>query len=386
MMLNPQTHICLISAQPVPNLIPAVDRKMQPRRIIQVVSPDMEARARLLKDVLKGRGIRVEQWSVDDAWDIEHLQQRMLELIEREFEIVPDGGIALNATGGTKLMSLAAYESCRLYKMPIFYVHPEKDRIIWLYPEKRAAIDLDDRLKLDPFLQAHGARVSQEKPPQRNIPDKRYLEVAHEIIASIERFSQSLRTLNWLAGSASKQLISDELRNDRGPLAELIDQFESHDFLRRDSGCLRFPDEEARFFVNGGWLEYLVFDAVRQIRQHDPHIQDIARSVNVERQRDKKSVRNELDVAFLRNNRLHIIECKTRQFKGQDEDSHGAGTLYKLKSLKELMGGLQARTMVVTFHDFKTADHSRAKEMGIAVCAGTQLKDLQTHLQDFISA
>jgi hypothetical protein len=153
------THLCLVSGQATPNLTPALDPETRPARVILLVSPDMRRRAVWLGRVLRSRGIRVEDWAVEDAWDIESLEVRILELLERESDAVRSQSLVLNATGGTKPMSIAAYEAFRAYELPIFYVHPEKDRLIWMHPSGRAPRDLENRVRLDAFLLAHGARV-----------------------------------------------------------------------------------------------------------------------------------------------------------------------------------------------------------------------------------
>ena len=80
------------------------------------------------------------------------------------------GTIALNATGGTKPMSIAAYEVFRTFGLPIFYVHPEQDRLIWMHPSGRPAVDLANRLDLEPFLRAHGASVTGGAVQRRPAP------------------------------------------------------------------------------------------------------------------------------------------------------------------------------------------------------------------------
>lgn len=376
-----RTHICLISDQAVPNLIPALDPQMRPARVIQLVSPDMETRAQWLSGVLRSQNVRVERWDLQDAWDIEHVQQRVLELLEKERDELVNNTIALNVTGGTKPMSIAAYEVCRVYDLPIFYVHPEQDRIIWLHPAGRKSQDLADRVKLEPFLQAQGAQLDGE--PGRNVPNPGALDVGHEIVNHIDRFQKAIGRLNWLAAGAGRSLRSESIEGDN-VLEDLIDLFEKGGYLQRMQRHLLFADEKARFFVNGGWLECLVFDAVRRIRKQDEHIQDIAYGVNVKRQQRGQNIPNELDVAFLRNNRLHIIECKTMRFQGKGEDSAGAETLYKLDSLRDLMGGLKARAMLVSYRDLPDYDRTRAQDLGIQVCAGTQLRHLSDRLKAFI--
>jgi hypothetical protein len=161
--MQPSTHLCLVSAQATPNLTPVMDPATAPRRVILLVSTDMARRAEWLQRVLAARGIRVARWDIDDAWDVEHLQVRVLELLDHEADAVQAGEIALNATGGTKPMSIAAYEAFRAYNLPIFYVHPERDRLIWMHPSRQMPVDLENRLRLEPFLLAHGARVESSR-------------------------------------------------------------------------------------------------------------------------------------------------------------------------------------------------------------------------------
>ena len=356
---------------------------MQPRRVILLVSPAMREHAHWLTAVLEKRISGIQEWPVDDPWDITHIQNQVLELLERETAGVAEKSIALNATGGTKPMSIAAYEAFRAYQLPIFYVHPGYDQLIWLYPEQQAPHELADRIKLEPFLQAHGAMVNTKPGPQRNIPDPRRLEIATEIIRNIDHYQDAIGIVNHLAYSAIKNLRSDKIRNQNTQLRDLIEIFAQGGLLEYQHGCLHFRDEEARFFVNGGWLEYHVFDAVRQQRKRDALIQDIAFGVEVTREERGKAIPNEFDVAFLRNNRLHLIECKTKKFTGEGADAPAADALYKLDSLKELMGGLQARAMLVSYRNFNQAHRRRAADLNIHVCAGHDLQQLQHHLKQF---
>ena len=376
------TQICLVSDQPVPNLTPLLDGTLRPQRVILLVGNGKERQAGWLEGVIRRHGLKAERWNLGDAWDIPAIQHRVLELLERMPEELGRRTVALNATGGTKPMSIAAYEAFRAYELPVFYVHPERDRLIWIHPEGRPAHELADRVRLEAFLEIHGARPRREL--RRSIPDPEILEIGAEIVARIDRFGTALAQLNWLAASAEGSLRSKRVEPSRGPLVELIELFEQGGYLQREDDFLRFPGEQSRFLVNGGWLEFLAFDAVRSIRHDDPHIQDIAFGVEVEREQNGNAVRNELDVVFLRNNRLHIIECKTRRFHGKGEGTPGAEALYKLDSLRDLMGGLQARAMLLSFQEMGRHHHTRARDLGIRICAGAALRRLREHLQRFI--
>jgi len=371
------THLYLVSAQVVPNLTPALDPEVAPRTVILLCHAGMHAQTEALTAVLKGRGISVEHWPIDDPWDLEHLQERVLELLARFSE--QPGRIALNATGGTKPMSIAAYEVFRAAGAPIFYVHPELDRLIWMSPADRPNVELDNRLRLDVFLQAHGASV--ESAIGEAVPAARR-ELTAWLAANTGRLGGALKTLNWLAFKSEGVLRSPRLDEHSArdiELRTLIERLESAEVLRFEGGRLHFPDEEARFYANGGWLEEHVYDLVRALRrEHQCGIQDLARSLQIVRrnQRDQP-VRNELDVAFLAENRLYLIECKTRQWRNdRDQTGPGSEALFRLDVLADLLGGLQARAMLVSYHPLDKRVKRRAADLRIQVCDGAKLAEL----------
>lgn len=380
------THLCLVSAQATPNLTPALDPATAPERVILLVSPDMQRRADWLQGVLAGRGMRVERWPVDDAWDVEHLQIRVLELLEREIRAVSTGAIALNATGGTKPMSIAAYEAFRAYDLPIFYVHPERDRLIWMHPGARPAIDLDNRIRLEPFLQAHGTRIQSCR---RDSPVGGRRALAAALAAGAAGSASALGTLNFLAARAQASLTSPllEPRHLRSAvLQDLIDRLVEAGLAERDGDRLRFPDEDARFFANGGWLEEHVHEVIRTLRAEIPHIQDLARGVDITRETLRgETIPNEIDVACLAENRLYLVECKTRIFDGDEPTSPGADALYRLDTLRELLGGLQAQAMLVSYRDLPARILRRAADLRVRVCAGRRLPELAADIRGWLA-
>ena len=186
---------------------------------------------------------------------------------------------------------------------------------------------------------------------------------------------------------AEKSLMSPRLESwqlrDRG-LRELTGRFTDAGLLSMQGQKLKFPDEKARFYVNGGWLEEHVFGVLFNLRADLRTVQDVAHSVDLVRQTARGEVPNEIDVACLADNRLYLIECKTRQWKGKAEGMAGAQALYRLDTLADLLGGLQARAMLVSYWDLPSYDRQRAADLGIAVCAGGALRDLPARLTDWI--
>ena len=63
--------------------------------------------------------------------------------------------------------------------------------------------------------------------------------------------------------------------------------------------------------------------------------------------------------------------------------SDGDDTLYKLESIRDLLGGIQARAMLVSFRPLRHHDVIRATDLGLALIGPDQLSDLKTHLHQW---
>ncbi len=379
------THLCLVSSQITPNLTPALDPSLRPARVVLLTSPDMRQQAAWLGTVLNRRGIRVDEWPIENPWDVEQVQDRVLELLETLSQATAEGVLTLNVTGGTKPMALAAYEACRAYDLPIFYVHPERDRLIWLHPRGRPALELDNRVKLDDFLAAHGTALISRQ--DRAVP-RRLRALTDWLVTQNAHIARPLATLNWLASRAQNGLVTPELdtrqQQDTG-LGELIARFADEGLLSRRGKRLQFPDEDARFYVNGGWLEEHVYGVLRALRGELPHIQDLARSVDITRESGRGDpVPNEIDVACLADNRLHVIECKTRTWSDNSSNGPGAEALYRLDTLGDLLGGIQTRSMLISYRELPAPVLRRASALHVGVCHGARLPEMSAILRNWI--
>lgn len=372
-----RTHLILVSAQPIPNLTPILDDNLRPQKVVMLVSPDMQERSVSLENIFKSRGIRVERCLIDNPWDADCVSEQVLNLLID----YPNGDIALNATGGTKLMSIAAYDVFRSCELPIYYIHPEQDQLLWLWP-KQPAQELADRLKLEDYLMAYGA--DQITLDRTGVIEPLRLLSQH-IIADIERYAPELGTLNYLALNADNAQLSVEI--EQGPqskpiLWQLLELFEQAELCDINGHSLRFKNEQARFTCNGGWLEMHSYAQCLNLKK-SLDIQDIACNITISRQpAGKATVKNEMDIGLIKANRLHLIECKTKSYKDFEQ---GADVLYKLDSLRDLMGGLQGRALLVSFKCLDKISRARAKELNISICSHTELKNLQQHLQKWLT-
>ncbi len=378
--MHNSTHLILVSDQTIPNISPILDQRFRPKKVVLMFAPDKQEVCHRLQGLYRTYGVETLLWPINNAWDIYSIQDRVLELLVTH----EHDEIILNTTGGSKPMSIAAYEVFRSNNKKIFYVHPEKDLLIWMYPHDPTPIDLEDRIKIPNYLKAFGAEEVSYSPFGVK-PELRQLNQA--LVTHIEQFSGALSILNYYASTAEHhQLTSepiDHVSNKNHDFQKLLDLFKQAQLLNIKQNKLHFTDEAARFICNGGWLEYYTHSCCLNIKDK-LILQDVKRNVVVKRRAGQETVKNELDVVLLKDNKAYIIECKTRMFKKRSPDMEN--TLYKLDSISDTLGGVQCRSMLVSYHPMHEHASQRAHELHIEYCSHSELKQLQQKLMEWIPA
>lgn len=122
------THLCLVSAQTTPNLLPVLDETWRPKKVVLACSAPMQHAALALRSAIqaKAAGMVVETLDLPNAYDYTALSDTFLSYLAEH----ADENIALNVTGGTKLMAVAAQEVFRSAGKPVFYVNVETDSVL----------------------------------------------------------------------------------------------------------------------------------------------------------------------------------------------------------------------------------------------------------------
>lgn len=376
------THLCLVSAQATPNLLPVLDEAWRPRRVVLACSAQMKDEAQALRSVIltKGGGITVDLLDLPNAYDYAALSDAFLNYLAAH----ADENVALNVTGGTKLMAVAAQEVFRSEHKPVFYVNVESDEVL-VIGEKSTSRPLQAKLKVHEMLKAHGYSVTTQEQPQIS---RELRDLTARLIDHVASAGRALGIFNALARSARDNHLRAELtpgQQDSRSLSDIVALFEEAGLLRVHGTALIFKNEEARFFANGGWLESHVFEVLRSLRSQHEALSDVVMGMRVgfagASGKAPGKDKNEIDVAFLYRNTLHLIECKTANLAqvGTGEDNKATEAIYKMESLLKL-GGLRTRGMVVDYRGElgkSEANQKRAAEAGIAIVSGAQLKDLK---------
>lgn len=372
------THLCLVSGQATPNLIPVMDHATAPRRVVLAVSPDMKQRADWLSAVMRRHGRQVEILNVPDAYDFNGCWD-----IFSAWLTVQQVEVALNVTGGTKVMAMAAQDVFREMKSPIFYINVENDSFIRLDRGEKPFV-LPGKIKLREYLESHGYSVNKIGKP--DIPAEQR-DFVGRLAYESKRLGKALGRLNGLAMQAKGSLLSpmlDAQDQDSRALDDLIGMFSGAGWLTMADGRIRFPDEAARQFVNGGWIELLVYQSLSKLA---PEFGFADFAIGLEVLAPDGKTKNELDAAFLYKNTLHLIECKSANLaaNGRAEESSGTEALYKLDSLRN-MGGLRTKVLLVDFRGgLRDADKRRAAQMRLGIISGDQLRDLAGALKGWLA-
>lgn len=373
------THLCLVSKQATPNLIAVMDAETAPRRVVLAVSPDMQQRGEWLSKVMSRHNIRVETLNVSDPYDFNGCWETFSDWLTTQKDMV-----ALNVTGGTKVMAMAAQDVFREMKYPVFYINVENDSLLRLDRGEKPLI-LPTKIKLREYLESHGYLVNGDVNRPNITAEQR--DFVNRLAYESERLGSALGRLNWLAqqakGSLSSPIPERQGRENRA-LDELVGMFSNAGWLKLEENRLAFPDEAARQFVNGGWLEFLIYQSLANLAP-EFRFADYAIGLKVIAPDGKTT--NELDGAFLYRNTLHLIECKTANLvaSGRTEESAGTEALYKLDGLRD-MGGLRTKVLLVDYRgSLNDADKRRAAQMRLKIIYGAQLRDLTGALKSWLA-
>lgn len=376
-MTQPHVHILLVSAQAAPNLLPALDPTLKPSEAVLMVTGKMQPRADALEAVLREAGVRTSRVALADEHDFAKLENALLDVASER-----DGqSIALNVTGGTKLMALAAQSVAQEAGWAVFYVDVDTDEAIWLgkAPNRQP---LTQQLRLPHYLRGYGFCL--QEGIDRPQPSQRHNELLTTLITQVGSLEHALGQLNWLAQTAEDkkrlQVTLSESQRDSRSLEALLRIFEDAGVLRQQSGTLNFTDENERSFAKGGWLEHHVFRTVSTLSR-ELHIRDKAANLVVV---DPSGVKNELDVAFMAKNRLFVIECKTTRMD-KPEAPKANDTLFKLSEICKRVGGLGTRGMLASYRPLGDSEKRLARALGIEVVCGSELMRLPEKLKCWVN-
>ena len=360
-MSIPDAQLCLVSAQPLANLLPAL--ALNAHSVTLAVSADMRERGAHLAAELRRHEIDTQVIEIADAWDPASVSAAVDAWIERV-----DATQLLNATGGTKIMSLVASEAFRSRGWPVCYQRPDNAQLVWLHAPPDVIELRDVQLALGSLLAIHGYLLNGEDDAQRYEPIRPFL---NRMLRLAVGEPANVRALNRLLSETGEH--GWRLADEPPALRAVLDSARDRGLVTRDGQRMKATQPTGRALLGGKWLEALV-----QLRCAEAAQTAAGTSVHANvRVQSANDYDNELDAVIVSRNRLFIVECKTRD--GNEDD------VYRLDELKALMGGLSARAMLVAPNVPKENVRARARDLGVTIVHGEQLTDLTSILADWIA-
>lgn len=251
-----------------------------------------------------------------------------------------NGEIILNITGGTKLMSLVINEYFKNLGARIYYLTGHSKTYLKLFPNRgEQKFVLKTKLSLKEYLEANGFKI---KPSEISCDFKKAESFLNYLTDkdNYERNKLVLRKLQSLR-SAKKFKVTDI-----DGLQELLKD------LDYNSDKESLTKYEARY-ITGDWFEEYIYYRVKT----DLGLDDD--EIGIGYKLTKSNVQNEIDVLFVYNHKLYIIECKTSFYDyrlledGTEKKINLLGEIiYKSDALRSKFG-LFASTYIITLGEIK---------------------------------
>lgn len=382
-------HFCLVSEQAAPNLLPILDSQFKPKEAVLIVTQKMKEKGQFLAETFKKIGVNSTIKVLQDEFNFGLMEEEFFKLAE-EYE---EQNVALNVTGATKLISIAAEHAFSALGKPIFYIDTDNNRMVFISRDNENCWISDQvmnaKTSLDIYLSSYGGRVLKQADVE---PKDRIMDAVTSWIKQYDKYSIAIPMLNLLATqsvqSGFKISFTDARCKKIAVLDTLLHELHSLDLIDYDGEYINFRNTKTKDLFSGGWLEHYTYQQIQDIKQID----DIACGIEVanskyqvgknEYSKENQGNKNEFDVAFIANNKFHIIEVKT-QLMAKSGGVKSEDILYKLETLKDY-GGYMTKKCLVTYFDVPESVQNRAKFLKIELIQAKDLQQLKSKIQNWI--
>ena len=360
--MNVSNYVVIVSAQMLPLYLPI--KYFKPERITLLASSQMKQNALSLRKTINtmlGYSIaNIQIIDLSDHFEYGKLYEEMIDITASVGDSLDS--TVVNITGGTKPMSLACFEAFNAANANCIYY--ENNRVQYL--NRSGQIDDLSEMKMSPkeYFNLYGfSYLEKDKGYGLGENGKHFIE---ELLINKINYQSKLGELyKILSGLREDQLIfSLANHNQYNRLKQIIDLLIQFEVLQVGATSLefKFPNLKYKKFAFGGWLEQYLYNFLKD--------RGIAAVMNVE---ITKEAKNELDVVFIHNNNLYVIECKSQlNDKKQNDD------LYKLNAQHTNWGSF-AKMIYVSFKEIDQATRMRASDYKIDLIDGNDISRLSEY-------
>jgi hypothetical protein len=322
--------VSLVGAQTLPNVY-FMKNNLDADKFLFVTTIEMEKRG-IISNMTDALGIsenKIERIVVDSRYPYKIIES--LKASPLDFSSYYN---YVNITGGTKMMSLAAYAFFSKMKnnCSIYYIPEGEERFLPMYPASAKKLGEMEFLTLEEYMASYGACIERVNQPYKSLET-----------ADIYFKNANFNMYNDRDNINFKQ--KEELRCLLNELAFDYDSLNGSD----------------RRYLFGGWLEEYVFLSLLESGKLQRHNIRLGAKI---RKKDQKNERlNEFDVVFLHRNTLVVVECKSG-FVNSNKNLKEA--LYKQRAVLVDLGITVKPYLFVTKKATGT-DKKHAATLGISI-------------------
>ena len=247
----------------------------------------------------------------------------------------------VNLAGGTRYMALAVQQVFEEFDAEYYYTNVEDNTIIKskydnsIYDDDDIILPIKYRMNLSEYLHCHKLENNLEK--REHIPGMS-CEMAENMFRLFSNSSFTSREYDML--ELLREKYRDKRHTDIAEIEQKLPGINVREFLNKTNiiPVKRRLTEAQVEWLTGGWLEEYMYYKVKEIIAPD----DLATGVKIRRKGVRHS--NELDVIFIKNNQLFVIECKT----GVKTESMFSEIVYKACALKEALLGVSCHSYIAS--------------------------------------
>lgn len=388
------TIISLVGKQSIPNILfinyMTKEKEKQFKEYIFVYTDKTckikEKMNKFLKDKYK-KAIFKDCYIKDSAYfnGIKNELKEMLEQIEDKTHIM------FNITGGTTIMACALFDVAfefnkehGLSNNNVYYIYGNK---IYKIKENSKEDEFDipkDLLNVEDYFKAV---IETRFTKIQNLKDYDTIKNFAKEVINNKYFLDNIKKYNEKACKIEKIENIPKLEQ-QSKLQDLLQEFKdkilkkniiSTEKILEQNLKNKNTEEQIKFLIHNNWLEeYVYYNILHNISLKEnletKYIADTKVSINTELIIDpdldvpkKYKTKNEIDVCFIHENNLYLIECKTNIPKDYEK------VIDKLKYVQSKMGTFVKATLIILDYNFKSFDSklkskltSRLKEEKIA--------------------
>ena len=382
--------VCLISGQHVPNLLSI--QSVRPDLLVLAVTSGMKGKDSQLLKALEVGGLDYSSKKeiIDLAKGDEQSGDTIYKKLNDLYGQYPKDEWLVNLTGGTKPMSIGAYEFSKSKGLKTLYIaEGNQNQAIDLLGGP--STPLKHNVTTAEFLAGYGFNIlNASSLAKAEVRAGFCTELAAHL--ALHNEAPDLRgLLGQLQYLKEGQIKLDEDKwNRNGILMSEEDDVFLRDDALRDRIASQFGlstsgskfigklDRHAVEFLTGKWLEVFIWSLLLPFVGKG--IWDLHLGVLAGKRGPGEN--NDLDVSFMKNRSLCIVECKTG---GQEHDPEANNALYRIEAIKSGAKALRMDTYLATTSDnvkdpqrggIKKKLLKRSKIYGCSIIPGWDIKEM----------